>query len=844
MTSKKYTLYLGQSVSGDLSPSIFVEEDGLVGVKVVGLSGFIEFLELHLGLRSIFEPMPLQLEAYLQALETVKGGSFFEESLKADGYAVAADLYTKRNTLLESGFDLTFDPQAPKRIKDLVKIETHLKLKHSLPDRTLRVLPFLKESTALPLQRLFLLRPFEGFPSLYQKVLTALKEKGVEVFEKEKLNFSPKVFTIKVKNEFEAALAGLELKYRSHHSALYMKGAANILDQYNMANGGASLGAESSSNARPILQLILLTSEFLWAPLDPRRVIEFLNLPLKPLSGRLAGKLAQALAETPGFGGGPWLRAIEEYSKEEEDEDQKNKNLERLKFLFDRARYPKTAAPISEIAELFGYLAKYLRSREKIVESEIVNSICKLLNLMASRCTTLSKLELDKVLENNIPEISFLERKKEVGHIPHFSNSENVTGAIENLIWYPFIDTNGVQELSFWNKEERSYLESLNVRPVPAFEKIKINIQLEKDLLSKIQGSVYLIIPESINGEPTSSHPLINSIQPQNLEFKDLMAGLLDKTGVKLLPTVRGKLTLKNPELLRVRASESYSSLEKLFYYPWLYLLDYQAKLSSHSALSISDDFRLKGNFSHKLFECFFNTHKTPDLMGQDTAKNWFDANFDRLVDENAIIWRQEGSEVTLTKVRNETLRGLTTLCRHLVENNWSVDEMEKEISDKVFGTAFGGSMDMALIRGKERCVLDLKYAGSKYAKIMENNQELQLGLYSKIYGKPSLALTAYYIISTAKLYSKESSAFKNPNNEPLANHFDKYQELWEKMEATHNARRDELSKGEVIIRDRITEGLFEDKDLEGEEYLDLSEIEGSEYHDYQVLLGFKRGGV
>ena len=843
MTSK-YTLYIGESVSGELYPNLVSDNESQIGVKVVALSGLIEFLEVHLGSRSINEPLPLQLESYLQAIEKVKASSFYEESLKADGYAVAADLYKKRNDLIESGFSLTFDQAMPKRLNDLVKIEEHFKLKHSLPDRALRVLALLKKSSTVPVGKIVLLRPLDSFDSLYKSIISTLKEKGAEVVEKEKLSFEPKIFKITAKNEFEAALAARHILARTPDACTYLTSGGEVLDFYNQINGSPSMGAEVSSYARPILQLILLTAEFLWEPLDPRRVIEFLNLPIKPLSGKLARKLASTLADSPGFGGTPWLRAIEDYKKEEIDEVVRNKNLERVIFLFERTRYPKSSAPIKDIVELFSYLAKYLRGMNKIIESEIINSICKLLALVANRCTTLSKLELGKLLENNISAMDFSERVKEVGHISHFLSAENVQGPINNLIWYPFCDQSGAAGLSFWNKSERDYLSKVGVVLVPAFEKLKIKMDLERSLLSSSKDNVYLIIPETFGGEITSAHPLINKIKPDELLFKDLMAGLLENTKVKLLPTIRGKWTLKNPELFRTRSSESYSSLEKLFYYPFLYLLDYQAKLSSHSALSVSDDFKLKGNFSHKLFEFFFDTHKTPDLIGQEIAKKWFSENFDRLIDEYAIIWRLEGNETTLSEVKNETLRGLTTLCQHLVESNWTVDEMEKDIKDTAFGSSFGGSMDMTLIRGNEKCVLDLKFAGTKYGKIMEKNKELQLGLYSKIYGKPTFAFTAYYIIADAKLYAKEGTAFKRPNNNPVNNHSDKYQELWEKMEATHDARREELKNGEVIIRDEITAGLYEDSDLAGEEFLDLSEEEGSRYHDYQVLLGFKRGGV
>jgi hypothetical protein len=842
--TNKYTLYVGESVSQELYPNLVSDNESLVGVKVVSLSGLIDFLEVHLGLRSIIEPLPLQLEAYLQALTKVSAGSFYEASLKADGYAVAADLYKKRNDLLESGLKLTFDQAMPKRLNDLVSIEDNFNLKHSLPDRAVRILNQLKKSSGVPVKKVILLRPLDSFASLYQSIISTLKEKGADVVEKTKLSFEPKVISIKVKNEFEAALAARQLHARAANTTSYINGGAEVLDLYNQINGSPSMGAEVSSCARPILQLILLTAEFLWAPLDPRRVIEFLNLPIKPLSGKLARKLASTLADSPGFGGTPWLRAIEEYKKEEIDEEVRNKNLERVIFLFERTRHPKSSAPIKDIVELFSYLAKYLRGMNKIIESEIINSICKLLALVANRCTSLSKLELDKLLENNILAMDYSERIKEVGHISHFTSAENVQGPINNLIWYPFCDQSGAAGLTFWNKSEREYLSKVGVILTPEFEKLKIKRDLERSLLTSSKENVYLIIPETLGGEITSAHPLINEMKPDELLFKDLMVGLLEDTKVKLLPAIRGKWTIKNPEHFKARNSESYSSLEKLFYYPFLYLLDYQAKLSSHSALSVSDDFKIKGNFSHKLFEFFFNTHKTPDQMGQDIAKKWFSDNFDRMIDEYAIIWRLDGNETKLSEVKNETLRGLTTLCQHLVESNWSVDEMEKDIKDTAFGSPFGGSMDMTLTRGNEKCVLDLKFAGTKYGKLLENNKELQLGLYSKIYGKPTFAFTAYYIISDAKLLAKEMSAFKRPNNNPVNNHSDKYQELWDKMEATHNARREELKNGEVIVRDQITAGLFEDSDLSGEEFLDLSEVEGNRYHDYQVLLGFKRGGV
>lgn len=834
-----HKLFIGSSFSGEIHPSPISEGECLVGVNTLGLQGFIEFLELHLGLKCEHVSLPIQIEAYIQALDAVKINAFYEKSLAVDPYAVGKDLYDKRVELIESGFQFEKAKDLPCRLEDLSNVEELFKLKHSLADRALKVRLFLESTSRLPEMSLTLIKPRSDFPYLYQTIFNLLTAKKISVQENTVAQAKGRIKCIRVKNEFEASMVVKQLVTSYPNAITYLRSDSELIDHYNKIDGHASLGINVSSRARPVLQLVYLISEFLWAPLDPCRIIEFLNLPIKPLNGKLSSRLANALSEAPGFGGKQWRDAIEDYCEIETDVKVKDKNLEHLAFLFDRKRF-STTAPIKDVIALFDFLSRYLQAREFYLESEVVSSITKLFALMSNRCSSLTKLELEKVLENNIPNIDFSERTKELGTVKTISSPENIIAPVDKLIWYPFVNMNPAIELSFWDKSEIEYLIKHDVKLLAPFEKIRSVITGERLLFASVNEEIILVIPETLNGERVSSHSLLNEIKFEFINAEDVLRPLIEKDLHKELPSQRGQWVIKNTALLKPRRGESYSSFEKLFYYPWLYLLDYQVKLSGRSLLSVEDDFRLRGNFSHAMFENFFSIHKKPEQM--KNPGEWVDQNFDKYINEYAIIWLQKGKEITLGEMRVQVRQSLVILCQQLVDNDWTVDEVEKKIEQEVFGNNFSGRIDMCLFRGSERCVLDIKYGGSsKYKNMLEQNTDLQLSLYSKMYGEKSYAYTAYFIIANALLFSKEIKAFKNPHNRALPSHCEQYDELWEKMENTHKARRQELEVGKIIVRDALTEGLFVENNVDEDTCLDLKNIEGNKYHDFQVLLGFHR---
>jgi hypothetical protein len=843
MIPQKYTLYLGESVSGEIYPSPVKDGEVLIGTKVTGLKGFVEFLELHLGLRCEHPSEALQLEAYLQALEKAKAGTFYEQSLQVDSYSVAKDLYAKRIELLEAGFSFKMT-SLPPRFKELKEVENHFELKQSLVDRSLMVLETLNKKHISHLGEIILLKDLKSFPPIYVQLLKKLESQGVVVQEIQYPSARPKIKKIAVKNELEAGLVITKLQQQQKDSLIYLQQDQDIYDLFRRQMGQPSIGAEVSSFARPVMQLVYLATEFLWDPLDPRKVIEFFNLPVKPFPSKLASTLAEILGKTPGFGGRDWNREVEAFFAAETDDAIIKKNRKRLEIFFGRDRYPKTGADIKDIAEFFSFLSHYLRSREFIIESNAINSISNLLKLVAYRQKKLSKLELDKLLENYLPSISYSPSSKQVGANNILNSPENLIASAKKLIWYPFCDNGNSQKLFFWNRIEAEYLKGNGINLLLPFEKVRQKMDLERRLLNSIEDEVYLIIPDHLDGEMTAEHPMIHSLEYEEIQVAEIMHDQLEKVNIKLIPSIRTEWKLNNTDKFIKRETESFSSLEKLFYWPWIYVLENYARLKSKGVLSIGDDLQIRGTFTHLFFEEYFNSFKTPEQMRANPSDDWFESNVEELINQYGVLWRQDGFETLLSLLKGQIKKGLHVLSQHLIENDWTVVGMEEELVGNIFDTKFSGVMDMALIRGDERCVVDLKYAGDKkHRDRLEKNQDLQLSLYSKQNGSSQMPFcyTGYFIISTSHLYTKDTAAFKNPNGKKMSNYAEAYSQLWEQMENTYYARLNELNSGQILIRDELTGKKWVENNIRGKDYLDLSDAKGNNYHEYQVLVGFKR---
>lgn len=86
-------------------------------------------------------------------------------------------------------------------------------------------------------------------------------------------------------------------------SALYVAStAAQTTDAYLAAANHPRQGLSDTTAFRPALQLLPLTLELLWAPVNFHALIQFLTHPISPVPVRARRKLASIQSDYPGVG--------------------------------------------------------------------------------------------------------------------------------------------------------------------------------------------------------------------------------------------------------------------------------------------------------------------------------------------------------------------------------------------------------------------------------------------------------------------------------------------------------------------------------------------------------------
>ena len=164
--------------------------------------------------------------------------------------------------------------------------------------------------------------------------------------------------------------------------------------------------------ARPTLQVLKLVTVFLWKPIDPFKVMEFVSLSVKPLDNELANRIALQMAQTPGLMGEGWQRAISAYFGELERRAQRDASVaindirRQYSFWFERTRYDiNGAVPKEEVIGIFSYLERWAldtydesgaKNQSLVVLYEQARRIRELLQTLPE--TQLTHLELERIV--------------------------------------------------------------------------------------------------------------------------------------------------------------------------------------------------------------------------------------------------------------------------------------------------------------------------------------------------------------------------------------------------------------------------------------------------------------
>ncbi len=899
-------VYFGLQFEDNVYPKAQSPEGG---VHYFGPQGLLFMLESQLGL--IGHPTDnehLRIEQFRQAIRShLKNNPavFYARSYQADQLATAARLLQLRDQLKLAGWNFQTESNTPDRLKTLAQIEQTLiaseqGLSPGFSDRFIAILEQL-ENRKQAISELFHNEPYDLLPSHYQRLVDLLKKQEVNVLPipdpqvnentnldsfknfllrkkkdtKTKLEADGSLFILRAKRETEAAtfLAKLIQKNESLHPVCLIPEKNRALDNAIIQEGLPSFGILSASLARPSLQILKLAPAFLWHPIDPYKIMEFVSLALKPLNDDLAEEIARLMAQSPGLNSDFWYGRINAFFKDLNERAQYDKsiNVEKIKaeydFWFDRKRYNSSqTVPKFEVINVFKFIENWVRevndetnhkNSSLIVLGEQAKRIIDLLEALPESDQELSNLELERIVRTiyKSSPVSFTET--EIGHLPFVYNSSAIIQPVEELVWWNFSSLEQEHFFSKWYEKEFVYLEKKGFHLQKPQEQNKLLLWQRPRAILQTQGRIFLVIPEKVDGSEVFPHPLYDELKAT---FDDLSAITYHINGpnegnncletyfkipkTESLPFRQlGKpkpfIQIDQTDKLNKRNEETFTSLDKLFYYPYQWLFRHKIKLRKSSILSIVKDVTLMGNLSHRFFELLFSKEGIEDWT-KEQVNTWIDENAYPLLSKEGAVLLLYGREPERISFINKVKYAIWSLLVLIKNNNWKVKKTEMGLGGTFRDIPIKGKADIVLERNNELLVIDLKWRGAAYReRVIRNEEDLQLVTYSSLLTKDdSWAHTAYFIIEKGKAIARNNLAFKEISGaSPESNHLEVNQRIWQMMEKTFDWRMAQLQKGILEIRTSQTVGEIEES--YGEELLDLLEMKSDDapFDDYRTLI-------
>ena len=830
----------------------------------------------------------LRIEQYRQVIEAdlrQHPDRFYAASFQADSFATAAYILNLRDELLLGDWDFKLEDDMPERLGAIAILEQHLEqlarsFHAGVADRWHQV------CLAIPNRK----HPFTGIqvqdppqylPHIINRVLKLLADTGVEIAyasafepisegsdlakfqhilyygpsEKVPLQGDGSLMIVQAHSDTALAewMASLLKKNQHYKPVIVAADKATSLNQAIIMDGLPALGLNAASTSRPALQMLRLAPVFLWNPIDPSKILEFVSLSVKPIDDELAAVVAACLAEKPGLHNDLWEQSIAEFLSHRNDEA-----LElQYNTWFNRPRYdfysnaPKTAA-----RELFQYILDWTQSSQEESVKALQEQASQIIQLLEEfPDSTITALGLERIIKTVLQAAPIQLSTKEFGHLPYVSQTGAFTHPADDIVWWNFIRHEPDYFFSPWYRQELDWLHAKHITlGSPTQENDRVIYQRKRPVLAA-QKRLMLLIPHAILAKETQPHPLFGDL---SAAFKDLsvityelhseipLAFSRQFTMPSFNPSVHHKLPTPKPFIslppnrkLLARDSESYSSLETLLYYPHIWVFRYKIKLRKSPILSIKGQQTLMGNLAHTFFEQLL---QNPDVLqaSKEALDQWFDHQAISLLEKEGASLLLYGREQERIQFIRKLKTAAWTFLSTLRNNQWRVKAIEHPLEGSIEGLPMVGRADIILERGQDFAVIDMKWKRSpQLVETVKNQEDLQLVIYAKLLSpKENWAHTAYFSIEQASFVARNNAAFAEIKPiMPDADHAAVQESILKRIMETYRWRIKQIEQGQVEARCQETAGALE-VHYEGQ-LLDLLEMKRSDqfYDDYPVLI-------
>ena len=830
-----------------------------VGEVLAGPAGMLALLEARLGLTGSYPGPVVRVGQYQSALQaTDDGNRFYTTSFRADPFAVAETLLAWRDELVEAGWNGEATPPDSPRLRDLAAVERQATdtLEPGFSDR-LRVVDRVLGTRAHGIKEVRLQEPPETFSSVWQSILAQLPTVNLDPPEGAAPNtdlgrlqaalkgggpFHPKgdgtvvVLTAVEEDTLAEALARLlhgegESKYWPSLRTMVVAGQrGEALDSALSGAGLPAIGNSENAPWRSPLQVLPLYLALLWSPLEPDRLLQWLTHPVSPIPRRLANRLADAVANRPGFDGAPWQHAIVDAR------DNGGIAAATIDEVLDTwlsfpGYDPRAGAPIADIVERTHRVNQWAgiqAGREDLDEdlrtlfgkaaAQAGELLATLEALTGSEAEHLPRLQLERLLDRIAGRgAGHPGRQAELGAIAQCSEPGALLFPVERVLWWDFSGPVSAPR-SRWTDAEREQLAAHGV-----------TLEADAVILGRQdrgwQRAVYaaseqllLVMPGARRGEPDTPHPLwphIRALSNGELPVIDIDDELrngpaqlplpLENVAARTLPEPSRWWQLAGNDGLAARKYESFSSLRTFVDAPHAWVLHYRARLRPGDLSEVVDARTLKGNIAHRLIEWLFHD-ETLDwrAVSRTDLLDWVEDRYRLLLTQEGASLLQPGQAAEREALRDTLREALWALISELRDAGVKEVSTEVPVEGRFQNGALQGYIDLiARTPSGSACVIDVKWGGGKWrAKELRENRALQLATYAELYRQREGVWpeVAFFIVSEPRFYAPTRSFFRHARAVAPDDEEENLASLWRAFVETWQWRRKQLDDGWIEV--------------------------------------------
>lgn len=865
------------------------EGEAQEGLTVAGPESLLGYLTPFYGLEATTKPHSVRVEQYRRALkERLDERIFYRGSFEADEVAVAKTLLAWRDELKWAEWDFRADANTPHRLKVLSELEQRAELDEGSADRWVRLKERIIGERVMPFTKIHCTLPKAYTPPFFRRLLEGLEEKRISVgfapLEREpiakqgsdlerlqdllakrergadpdRVRFQGDGSLILLDGASEDELARFfarVLKDDPNYRPFLLRGAKDeeVLSRA-MQEVGLPLSGETEDTAKgPAPQLFFLATQLVWKPLDHERLLEFLTLPLNPLPPGLCEGLAELLEEKPGLGSEEWNERIEQYKKKIEDDKQRERFEKRIaQWLHHPLHDENEGIPAQDLKERFEALREWAIQGMNDPQDEgregysvLVAFIDEFLETLAqSDEEMLGRSLVEKWTEEVYGEAIREKRSRQAYAVGRLHGDEELGDPPERTLWWNFAsgpDEGGGRR--DWTKNaEKAYLEEMGIEKETPVQRMQQREWVAKGAFFSAKEQLVLARPFKVDGADMAAHALQGDLEsaceellpihfdPGNPELEKLLAAPvpeLQEYETHSLPETPAYWEIERGDLIREREHGSYSSLNDLFFYPYRWVLEHQARLKKGKVHRPPEMKQLLGSLGHRLAEKLFTTQRLEELDAE-SIRQWVNAHLDELLEQEGSPLLMKGKQSQKEQFRSKIVNALVTLADSLRKDGWKVKGMERSLRGDLAWIKIRGYIDMLLERDDgKKGLLDLKWGGSWVVKALREEEDLQLALYAACLSeKDAVVPSGYFLLQQAQLYSRYQDEFSDsafPEGPIDEDGRDIQWVLIERMRKTYAYRIEELKNGRIEVGDGLPLGdLDAASEMDGEELLEL----------------------